>query len=88
MFIFMLISSTVIDIKINIVPSDTKTSLMTGDVIVDAVSTQDWGYLIVWPDPPAFGAQQVWLLEVVGDVDSHLLLQNIQFSVIDLPQSR
>ena len=45
MFIFTLISSTVIDIKINIVPSDTKTFLMTGDAAVDAVSTQDWGFV-------------------------------------------
>ena len=45
MFIFMLISPTVIDIKANIVSSDTKTLLMTGDAVVDAVSTQDWGFV-------------------------------------------
>ena len=45
MLIFMLISPTVIDIKTNIVSSDTKTLLMTGDAVVDAVSTQDWDFV-------------------------------------------
>jgi len=39
MFVFMLIYFKFIDIKINIILSDTKTLLMTGDAVVDAVST-------------------------------------------------
>ncbi len=44
--------------------------------------------IIVRSGLPTFGAQQVWLMEVVGNMDVHLLLGDVEFDVADLPWSR